>query len=809
MTQFSGLPKLDHPLFINSCFLAGGVAFGRYHSGDPFILAGIAALLILGLSKAPSRFKALLCFSFIIGFALIWRHDHRTAEADSVARLIPLKNASIIAEVIATESYRPYNIRYLLSIKSVNGQKASGRARWYARFGQIGFTPEPGDIISITHSKISPPRGYHNEGGWDYELYMRDRNIEAIVTMRKNSKLERIGGGFNWRLPVEKIKNTIRNNLKSERNEIAAISRAMLIGDNGLLTPETRDIFSRAGTAHLLAVSGLHIGFIAMGCFFIVKPIVFAFSYLVRYQWASAGVPTRVAALAAIVAVLFYAALTGPRLPSARAAIMITTYLLAIFFGRGRDFYGAFGAALLIILISMPYALFEAGFQLSFIVVFSIVIFMEQYWKPIFQTDQRETIHTGFWPGALRHFPIAGSWVALSFFAAIASAPLTAYYFNVIPMYGVLANAILVPLTSITVPWGIIFSSGISDTASGITSYAMGIIVDTSAWIASWPFAYKVIGSIPAVSVGLYYFALGGFTFVNPGKLRRRIVALAVTGFIISLGVAPLSSALDKKLTIRFVDVGQGDSAVITWPDGGGMVIDAGGRYKNFDIGRSIVAPVLLRAQRTNVSAMVITHSDNDHMGGAVGLNNFVSSDILFDNGLIEGAHEKYFRMRGEALLKGAYQTLKAGDRLVFPGGLKVDVLNPPERDLPYPNNQNNVSLILKLTFGEVRVLMVGDIGKDVERYLVESGADIRADVLKVGHHGSGSSSTAKFLKAVGAKTAVISAGYKNRFRHPNKKALRRLKNAGMKIYRTDLDGEIVMRTDGKSIEWKTYFDNE
>ncbi len=325
-------------------------------------------------------------------------------------------------------------------------------------------------------------------------------------------------------------------------------------------------------------------------------------------------------------------------------------------------------------------------------------------------------------------------------------------------------------------------------------------------WTLKIPGAYSHTGSIPVAAVVIYYILIGAITFLKPGKLRNYAMAVTIPALLVSLAYNPLISARDKNLTIRFVDVGQGDSIVITWPEGGAMVIDGGNRFTTFDLGRTIVAPVLWRAQRTKLSAMVATHSDNDHIGGLPGLADRVPPELLYDHGALVKTSEAYRAYRQKAIKNGRYQTVKSGDKLTFANGPVIEVLNPPdEAPLPYRDTRNNRSIVLKLTYKKISVLLTADISKKTERWLIDSGANIKADVLKIAHHGSNTSSTSAFLKTVEAKTAVISAGFKNRFRHPTKKVLARLKKAGMKIYRTDLDGEVVMKTDGESIEWTTY----
>ncbi|VAX24985.1 DNA internalization-related competence protein ComEC/Rec2, partial [hydrothermal vent metagenome] len=580
---------------------------------------------------------------------------------------------------------------------------------------------------------------------------------------------------------------------------------AMLIGDQGQVTPELRDIFSRAGTAHLLAVSGLHVGFIAAISYFILKILIFYLIYPFKYHWASAGLPMRLAAIGAVFIVVGYGLLTGPRLPSLRAMIMVSSYLLAVALGRGRDFYGAFAVAMFVVLLFMPWSVFTAGFQLSFSAVFFITVFLERWWKPVhYQERTVDDLAPVWWRTVYAKFPVIGSYAAMSLFATIGTAPIAAYHFNIIPFYSVFINTLLTPVASISVPLGMAGSLISSPFLINITSYLTGFIIDMTRWIADAPFSYRYIPSIPSVSLIFYYGVIALFLLLEAGRWRRAVISIASTALVISLVVRPLGSYFDPDLTVRFVDVGQGDSTVAVWPNGGALVIDAGNRFPNFDLGRSIVAPVLWRSQRVHLNALFATHSNMDHIGGIPGLIQRAPADILGTHKKASG-YRPFNLLRSHALINGIYRPLTAGDRFDYAGGLSVEVLNPPAGALPFKDTSNNRSLVLKLVYGNVRVLTVGDISSKVERWLVDSGADISADVLKIGHHGSKNSSSQRFIDAVGAKYAVISAGYNNRYRHPAVSVLDRLKNAGMKIYRTDINGEVVMRTDGGKIEFTTY----
>ncbi|VAX24367.1 DNA internalization-related competence protein ComEC/Rec2, partial [hydrothermal vent metagenome] len=593
--------------------MAVGILFGRAHDVSAVILAtGCGVCFLAFIKKDFAQFILCLLF-FLLGFSLIWIHDNKALPPNDVYHFVSKKRVDVTFKIAATESERAYNTRYLVEIKSVNGKSVTGYARWYAP-QKVSSTLLPGDVLHLTNVKIKKPSSYRNIGGFDYDQYLKNRGITAIITTAKKTVVTHVETTFSWRRPFEKVKNSIKQALYFDDKMVTAIARAMLIGDQGFISPEARTAFSRAGSAHLLAVSGLHVGFISATVYFAVKAFMFLVFYNAKYEWTSAGHPSRIAAIFAIICVLAFAVMTGPRVSSARAAIMVATYLAAIFLGRGRDFYGAFAVAGIIILIGSPWSIFEAGFQLSFSAVFFIVVFMERWWKPVFESNQQMFFKPP--PGArvLRNLPYFGSFAAVSVFATMGSAPIAAYHFNVIPLYGVFLNTFLVPVASLAVPWGLFWAFVPSAWAMQVTQTVMRFIWDMTKLTADAPFSHYQVGDISASSVVLYYLFILLSLFMKPSIIKKRLAVSVAIVFIATVSIPPLSSAFNSRLKIMFVDVGQGDCTVVIWPKGGAMVIDAGGRYRTFDPGRSVIAPLLWSEQRTKLTALVVTHSDRDHM---------------------------------------------------------------------------------------------------------------------------------------------------------------------------------------------------
>ena len=791
------VPEPPPPALWFTFFFAAGVALGKSANADPFVLAAICAGLAVVFVNASKSLRMAFSAALIGGFLLIGASDIQEFPAEHLSHLAGGKRVTAVLEIVSKDTEHELSTRYIVNAISVDGVKTEGKARLTTRKGKHPALL-PGDVVVVTSVRFRKPRGYRNIGGFDYETYLADHGISGDFSLGSKSKFFRADAVFNWRRPLEVIKARMWQRLKSADPAVNSLNRALVLGDEGLVTQETRDAFSRSGMAHILCVAGLHVGFVASACYFAVKLLVFGVAYPFRRKWASAGVPSRVAGVAALVAAVLYGALTGFKFPTLRATIMAAVYLAAFISGRGRDFYGAFALAFFIIILFYPWAVFDVGFQLSFAAVLFIVVFMERWWNPFPTAKNVAGAPASLREKALAYAPALASSLAVSVFATIGTAPIVAYNFNIVPLYGMFSNAIAVPVSSLAVPMGLLAALTDIPYTAAITNFLMGLIGVIAQWTAQAPYSYLHIIAIPPLAVALYYIAVGAFLFIGNRRVRLAIFGVTALACVVSSAYKPIMSRFDSGYTIRFVDVGQGDATLIFWP-GGAMAIDGGPRFDTFDPGRSILAPILWREGRTSLSAMIATHDDKDHSGGLPGLADRATPGRFMDNGgpVAENADLHILRKKFAA----AYKPLVAGDRLTFPGGPVVEIFNPPPPPYPYPDALNNRSLALKVSLGSFRALIMGDASKETERWLLQSGVDLKADVIRIGHHGSDTSSSPEFLDAVGAKTVVISVGQNNAYKHPSQKVLDRLYERGIRVLRTDRHGEITLTVkDGKAI---------
>ena len=311
----------------------------------------------------------------------------------------------------------------------------------------------------------------------------------------------------------------------------------------------------------------------------------------------------------------------------------------------------------------------------------------------------------------------------------------------------------------------------------------------------------------------IYPLLLGILNFKRNKWIKVGIVSISLF-LILTYGIFNLQFSISNSLKVTFIDVGQAECSLIQFPNGKNMLIDGGRLMDDFDAGGSIVAPYLWDIGVTKIDYVIGSHPDSDHVGGLLFILNEMPVRNYFDNGQesIDLIHVKLREIAREKNIP--YMALHSGDKIEIDDKVKVEILHPTREisnlksqisNLKERGHDNNFSIVMKITYGNFSVLFTGDIEKEVEEFMIGQGADLKSIILKAPHHGSSSSSTEEFIKAVNPEVAVFSVGYNNPFRHPNKKVLSRYKEARIKIYRTDMDGLIEIESDGKNYTVKTY----
>jgi competence protein ComEC len=399
-----------------------------------------------------------------------------------------------------------------------------------------------------------------------------------------------------------------------------------------------------------------------------------------------------------------------------------------------------------------------------------------------------------------------GNLLLVSLAAQLGTLPLTVYYFHRVPLIAVLMNLIVIPLVGVVIAYGfaslifsfLIFPLGDIFACANTLFARMLLALTDVAGNFRWASAEIFVSNFQFIV--LFYVLLWLFLNINKRQVAKVAVFLALILGNISLWGSVLSN--ENWLYITFLDVGQGDSIFLQFPDGKTILIDGGPRSENFDAAEFFILPFLKRKHIRHLDTIVLTHADNDHIGGLPEILRHVNVRRVVDNGIY---HDSDVCRLYKYLLDSLgveHVAVRKPTVLDSAGSYCLFALQPMEDFLRMnPDDVNNNSVVLKLIYGERKFLFTGDIEKEAERALVRYGDFLQADVLKIAHHGSSTSSSEEFLRSVKPKFAVISVSKMNRFGFPSEDVIDRLEKMRIKIARTDYNGAVIFRTNGKILE--------
>ncbi len=644
-----------------------------------------------------------------------------------------------------------------------------------------------------TRAQFQFPRRFLNPSSFDYPLYLKRQGISAVAYVAEAESLSPWGEGpgalFRWAHSLRKrTLGLLRDSI--EDPEVRGVLEALLVGEEGALSPRVEESFRRTGLTHLLVVSGLHLTLLAF-VFYLPAYLLF----FLKGHWSHGGLAKKMAMILALAPTTLYALMVGATPSVLRSLAFAFFGVFVLVNGWRRNFLSALLLTLMILLLWRPHSLFDLGFQLSFLSVIALFYFGEAFRKA--------------WNRKNRAVTWIVSAVYVGGMVNLALLPLLAASFHEVSLIAPLTNLVFVPLYSgILLPGGL-FAAGlkvISPWWGGLCFKVLEELVHYSLTaiqgISSLSFSSLIMAPLRGWGLAAYLFFLSGLLFLH--QPRRLLlcwsIAMGLGGYV---QIQKLSQPVDTQLKLTMLDVGQGDSFFLKLPDGELLIIDGGGfPGSDFDLGRNVILPELLERNHRKISALVMTHPDADHVKGFYVLAQRLQVDEFWLSSSFENVAE--FMPLKEILQQNniSMRTLSKGERF-NKGGVEFTVVWPKKQELEL--SENNRSLVMRACYGKVCFLLTGDIEREAELSIAESGDSIQSHVLKVPHHGSRTSSTDNFLERAKPKLALISAGKRNRFRFPHSEVLDRLRDEKALVLRSDVHGQVEISTDGESVYLKTF----
>ena len=633
------------------------------------------------------------------------------------------------------------------------------------------------------------PARYLNHGVGDQELLLARKGVALVGSVKSASLVQVVRHGRwydEWSSAIRAlVRDALARHVAPHDPQSGAVAVAILIGDRGSLDPLVERRLQEAGTYHVIAISGGNIAILAA----LILGVLWTAA--IRESWAAG---------AAVVLLLAYAHIAGAGPSVVRATLMAAIYLSLRVIDQRTAPKHAMALTAAAVLIASPLAIADVGLWLTFGATAAIIA-----------GAARATLPASPW---LK--PVA-TLVLASICAEIVLLPIAAFVFQRVTIAGLVVNLAAVPCMAIVQVAAMITAAAdaanvtaLANLAGYLTHLGVRGLIDSAIVVDAAPWLTWRVPSPPLWLMVVYYAMLiAALVAIGWRAPVRRGLLMAAAAALVWMAVAPPTLARrsgDGKLHLTMVDVGQGDSMLVTLPNGRTLLVDTGGVSirGDFDIGDRVIGPVLRQRGLARLDYLAITHGDPDHIGGAESLvRDFAPAEIW--DGVFVNNHEPTMRLRTAAAAKrSAWRSLQRGDRIDL-GGVELRVHHPPLPDWERQKVRNDDSLVIELRYGQVSMLLTGDIGREVEQALLPMLDLLPIVVLKSPHHGSGTSSSDEFIRAIKPRLVLISNGRANPYGHPVPYVLARYTAVGARVLRTDLAGQIDLVTDGETIDVHTF----
>lgn len=722
----------------------------RLYFGSIAFLSIPIAIIILLITKNKKIIVILICLIISIGYVSILENKY------SKISDMPIKEMVTITSDIQEKEYKK-----VCTAKIVRNNK---KILINIKMSQDIPSMKYGDSLYI-EGEFKQPEEARNYKGYNYKQYLKTKKIIGTVELEKVKILKSSNGSFIHNIQ-KYIRDTINGTLTDEEGNLLL---AILLGDKDKLSEDIQESFKTSNLSHMLAVSGAHVSYIILGLTYVLQNSI---------------IGKKNGKIVCIIFLLAFMAITNFTPSVTRACIMAVLTLFSSIIYRKSDVYTNISVAALITLIFNPYSLLDLGFQLSYGGTIGIIIFI----KRIQEKKSNSKVINYIKQMAL-----------VSIYANIIIIPIMMYHFNTVSFTFIISNIMASPILGIIVITGFLFIIA-SITVKPLTRLIaifikpiLSILIKISQICSKLPFS-NILVVTPYMFNVISYYAIILYCIKSKKNNKCKIIiclliVLILTNFIIYI--------FPQKLRIFFIDVGQGDSTLIITPDKKTVLIDGGGS-DSFDVGEKVLLPYLLDRRILKIDYVLISHFDTDHCGGILTIMEKVKVKNIIISEQAEHS-ENYERFKKLMIHKKIRLIeVKKGDKIKIGRYSEFKILFPTSRLLS-ENPLNNNSIVAQFNYNNFKMLFTGDIEKLAEQQILKTEkAEIRADILKVAHHGSKTSSIPEFIKAVRPKIALIGVGKNNTFGHPNQQTIKNLENIKCRIYRTDLQGEIIIKIDQK-----------
>jgi len=747
------------------------------------ILIGPIALASLFFVKRRSLKVILL---FVIGFT--WAHFQATSLLKHrVPETFVGKDITVIGHITSIPKKDDRKIKFEFDIEAVlhpNPASGSGldiaptrvRLAWYQRRGKT--LPEQlsvGDKWTLT-VRLKPPRNFINPGAFNYSGWLLQKKILSTGYIRNNPTAKQMESDL-FSYPVQRLRQTIRGKLMAADidTHVEPFLRALVIGDRSDMKTDDWVVLKDTGTVHLMAISGLHIGLVAGLVFFLTRIVWSAIPFL-TLRFAA----PRAAAIMAWFSACIYAALAGFSLPTQRALIMLSIILLTIVLKKTVRPSVTLSLAVVLVLILDSFAVLSVSFWLSFGAVALIYYFIN-----IQITGQ----------------PKLKRWLVLQLVISLGLLPLTIQFFQQAPIISPVANLIAVPIVGfVIVPLAfvgtvaLLIDQELGTVILSLTSQVFEYVWNVLEWLSDLPIS-TITFSTPGLPVLLLGCA-GFLLLLLPGVFRVRSLAAICC---VPLFFPYHDNPAQGEANVTVLDVGQGLATVIQTQHHA-LVFDTGPQFsKRFDTGRAVVLPFLNEKGIRKLDVLLVSHADNDHVGGAKSILSAIPVSSVITS--VPDKLSVFESVAPIAPVEPATPTrCQRGQQWTW-DGVKFEILHPAASDYEAALSENNLSCVLSVTTNNQTFLFTGDIEVDAESLLLERyGESLASQFLVAPHHGSKTSSSQAFISAVKPNTIIIPVGWRNRYRFPHQSVLDTYARQKSRVLSTAEQGAITIKTESAEV---------